>query len=55
MPRPKKQHLTKRKDGRFACRYKDKWFIWIPLAGVLGVAVYCLIMGMNDPFMYFRF
>ena len=26
MPRQKKQHLKKRKDGRYFCRYKDKWF-----------------------------
>jgi integrase len=26
MPRQKKQVLKKRKDGRFACRYKDMWF-----------------------------
>ena len=26
MPRAKKQHLRKRKDGRYACRYKDQWF-----------------------------
>ena len=26
MPRQKKQVLKKRKDGRFACRYQDKWF-----------------------------
>ena len=26
MPREKKQHLKKRKDGRYACRYKDQWF-----------------------------
>ena len=26
MPRIKKQTLKKRKDGRFACRYKDQWF-----------------------------
>ena len=26
MPRQKKQVLKKRKDGRFACRYKDQWF-----------------------------
>ncbi len=26
MPRPKKQHLKKRPDGRYACRYKDQWF-----------------------------
>ena len=27
MPRPKKQHLKRRKDGRYACRYKDQWFM----------------------------
>ena len=26
MPRPKKQVLKKRKDGRFACRYHGQWF-----------------------------
>lgn len=26
MPRIKKQVLKRRKDGRFACRYKDRWF-----------------------------
>ena len=26
MPRAKKQHLKKRADGRYACRYKDQWF-----------------------------
>lgn len=27
MPRQKKQHLKKRKDDRYACRYKDQWFM----------------------------
>ena len=26
MPRQKKQILKRRKDGRYACRYRDKWF-----------------------------
>lgn len=26
MPREKKQHLKRRKDGYFVCRYKDQWF-----------------------------
>ena len=26
MPRPKKQHLKQRADGRYACRYRDQWF-----------------------------
>lgn len=29
MPRAKKQHLKKRPDGRYACRYKDQWFYGI--------------------------
>ena len=30
MPREKKQRLKKRADGRYACRYKDRWFYsWI--------------------------
>lgn len=27
MPRPKKQHLKQRADGRFVCRYKSKYFM----------------------------
>lgn len=27
MPRAKRQHLKRRSDGRYACRYKDKWFM----------------------------
>ena len=26
MPREKQQHLKKRKDGYYVCRYKDQWF-----------------------------
>ena len=26
MPRAKKQHLKRRPDGRYACRYKGEWF-----------------------------
>lgn len=26
MPREKRQHLKKRKDGYYVCRYKDQWF-----------------------------
>ena len=47
--------LSTELPGRLYRRFKDKWFVWIPLAAVLGVSVYCLVMGMNDPFMYFRF
>ena len=27
MPRAKKPHLKRRADGRYACRYKNKWFM----------------------------
>lgn len=27
MPRPKQPHLKKRKDGRYVCRYKNKYFM----------------------------
>ncbi len=31
-------------------------FFWVPeLLVVLGAAIYCIYMGMNDPFLYFRF
>ena len=31
-------------------------FFWIPeLAVILGASCYCIYMGMNDPFLYFRF
>ncbi len=31
-------------------------FFWTPeLLVVLGAAIYCIYMGMNDPFLYFRF
>ena len=26
MPRQKKQHLKRRPDGRYACRYQNQWF-----------------------------
>ena len=35
MPRPKKQHLKKRADGRFVCRYKNKYFMGWSEAEVL--------------------
>ena len=36
-------------------KVKDSKLIWIPLAGVLSAVIYCLAMGLNDPFLYFRF
>lgn len=36
-------------------RFKDSVFIWIPLVLILAAVIYCLHMGLDDPFMYFRF
>ena len=41
--------------GRLYKKYKNNPVVYVLLAGVLGVAVYCLLMGLDDPFMYFRF
>ncbi len=40
---------------KFYLKYKNRWFIYLPLAAMLGASVYCLYRGMNDPFLYFRF
>lgn len=42
---PKKLYLS----------FKEKWIVYPVLAGMLGVSIYCLYMGLNDPFLYFRF
>ena len=36
-------------------KYKDHWIISVLLVAVFGVTLYCICMGLNDPFMYFRF
>jgi integrase len=36
MPREKKQHLKKRPDGRYACRYKSQWFYGLTEAVALN-------------------
>ena len=36
-------------------RFKDSKLMWVLLAIVLGIVIYCLHMGLDDPFMYFRF
>ncbi len=41
--------------GRLYKKYKNNPVVYVLLAAVLGVAVYCLLMGLDDPFMYFRF
>ena len=36
-------------------KVKDSKLVWIPIAGILAAVIYCLAMGLNDPFLYFRF
>ena len=36
MPRAKKPHLKKRKDGYYVCRYKDQWFYSLDEADCLA-------------------
>ncbi|MBQ9890766.1 MAG: hypothetical protein IJM39_05085, partial [Firmicutes bacterium] len=36
-------------------RFRKNPAVYVLLAGVLGVVIYCLAMGLDDPFMYFRF
>ena len=44
------RQLPKKKRGEVRKLY------WIPeLAVVLAASLYCIYMGMNDPFLYFRF
>jgi len=33
----------------------DHWTMKVFLAAVFGLSVYCMYMGLNDPFLYFRF
>ena len=36
-------------------RVKENPAVSLLLAAAFGVSVYCLCMGLNDPFLYFRF
>ena len=36
-------------------KYHKTIFMKLFLAVVFGLSVYCMYMGMNDPFLYFRF
>ena len=40
---------------RFYRRFKDTWWGAFLLLAVFWGSVYCLYMGLNDPFLYFRF
>ena len=33
----------------------NKWFSWLVIAAVFAGAVYYLYIGLNNPFLYFRF
>ena len=36
-------------------KYHETFLMKLFLAGIFGFSVYCMYMGMNDPFLYFRF
>ena len=36
-------------------KFKDHWITSVLLVAVFGITLYCICMGLNDPFMYFRF
>lgn len=36
-------------------RISHKWVRFLLMAAVFAGSVYCIYMGMNDPFLYFRF
>lgn len=36
-------------------KYKNSIFVTLLLAAALALSVYCINMGLNDPFMYFKF
>lgn len=36
-------------------RFKNSGILWLALAAIFAASVYCIYMGLNDPFLYFRF
>lgn len=46
--------LTKKSEDCMK-KYHKSWFMKLFLALIFGLSVYCIYMGMNDPFLYFRF
>jgi len=47
--------LSTELPSRIYKKHKNSVIVYILLAAVLGAVIYCLAMGLNDPFMYFRF
>ena len=41
--------------GKAYWKWKDRWFVVLPLFGVFWWAVYEIVTGSNNPFLYFRF
>lgn len=41
--------------GNIYKKTADKWFSWLIIAAVFAGAVYYLYLGLNNPFLYFRF
>lgn len=41
--------------GKVYWKWKDRWFVVLPLLGVFWWAVYEIVTGSNNPFLYFRF
>lgn len=41
--------------GNIYKKISGKWFSWIIIAAIFGGAVYYLYLGLNNPFLYFRF
>ena len=47
--------LSTELPAKLYSRFKNNPVVYVLLAGVLCVVIYCLAMGLDDPFMYFRF
>ncbi len=41
--------------GAIYKKIRRTWLVWPLLAVILAGVFYCLYMGLNDPFLYFRF
>ena len=42
-------------SGNIYKKISDKWFSWLIIAAIFAGAVYYLYLGLNNPFLYFRF
>ncbi len=41
--------------GKLYWKWKDRWFLVLPLLGIFWWSVYEIVTGSNNPFLYFRF